>query len=511
MRFRKADVFVVFVASFIVRILIFYPNFIPTGDVAQFSIFVREISTNGGIVPSTNSIYFPGSEYIYPPLLFLAVNYFNVLFSHFAQTGGLTVMRELFLSGALASSVTAAAVYWKMKEKTHGILLLVPAIVMVFFTPDLYAFSWGGYPFIVAEMFMILLILVLENRNEETYRWAIYSGGLYVLIALTHDLTFFFFTLSFMVIILADSLRKKFKLALMEFAAFIAGLSVGLYWWIPRIHFVLDAIGLEQSTGSGALTSIAPPATYVFPFIAFAALILVIFFTGIALTRDVRSKVLLDPLALSLLSSLVFVFFAFKDTTLAARIFYYSIVLGSILILRDLPRYLEDLKPSTKYEIGQIKQAATVFLVIIALISIPFQAASSAANVNYYSTGDFTYDQALVAWGQSNLANGTVVAPHIGNYLSAVDGVPVIIYGDFLVGSIQINQRNAAISLILNPGSTSSLQNITKYSIGYVIVKNSVLNSTINGNRILFPPQYFHVVYSDQYYTVEKYTGHQKT
>lgn len=507
MRFNKVDVFIVLALSFLVRLLIFYPAFIPTGDAAQFAIFVKEITMNGGLVPSTNVLYFPGSTYIYPPLLFIIVHYVNAIYSTSAASNGLTIMRELLIVAAGASSLTAAFIYASLKGRTHGLLKVVTATVMIFFTPDLYALAWGGYPYLVAELFMILLIFVLIKRDENRYSWVLFAGILYALIALTHDLTFFFFSLSFVVIILADLLKKRFKVAGLETLSFMAGASIGIYWWIPRVHFVMDAIGLEQSSGSGLLTSVSAPPTYVVPFLLFAVIILIILAVGIATSREIRPRLILDPLTLSLLSSIVFIVFIFKDATLSARIFYYAIVLFSIVVLRDLPEYVKDAKSTKRKGDKKIRKAVTTILVIFVLASVPFQAANSAASIHYYSTGDFRYDQALIKWGSSNFGNKTVVAPHIGNYIAANDGVPVIVYGDFLVGSAQISQRNAATGIITDSGGLSALQNMTKYNVGYVVVKNSLFNSTVDGKRITFGLPYYTVVYRDQYYTVEKFTG----
>ena len=91
------------------------------------------------------------------------------------------------------------------------------------------------------------------------------------------------------------------------------------------------------------------------------------------------------------------------------------------------------------------------------------------------------------------------MAPYIGQYLSAEDGTHVIMYTGFIVGPKQIQERNAAIWIVINPGSSE--MNISKYNIGYVIIPSSWENSTVNGYHISLY-RYFQLVYSDPYYSI---------
>ena len=55
----------IFIAALIVRTIIFYGTKVPTGDAGEFATFEREIYLNNGMVPAFNSVYYPGSLYIY--------------------------------------------------------------------------------------------------------------------------------------------------------------------------------------------------------------------------------------------------------------------------------------------------------------------------------------------------------------------------------------------------------------------------------------------------------------
>ena len=78
-----------------------------------------------------------------------------------------------------------------------------------------------------------------------------------------------------------------------------------------------------------------------------------------------------------------------------------------------------------------------------------------------------------------------------GNYLSAETGARVIIYSGFIVGSVEIEERNAALSVILNSTSRAALSNLSKYDIKYIVIQSIYLNTTFYGHLITFPASYY--------------------
>ena len=104
-------------------------------------------------------------------------------------------------------------------------------------------------------------------------------------------------------------------------------------------------------------------------------------------------------------------------------------------------------------------------------------------------------------------SNGTAISTGIGQYLSAIDGVKVIIYSGFFVGSLETNERNAAAGIIMEPISSSSLSNISRYDIRYIIVPNYLLGSDVGGHIIAFPSSYYREIGNFQYYTVYEFEG----
>ena len=142
---------------------------------------------------------------------------------------------------------------------------------------------------------------------------------------------------------------------------------------------------------------------------------------------------------------------------------------------------------------------------LISFVPVQYENANQA--VSYYSTSTFQYDPGLIKWGAANLSNGTAISTGIGQYLSAIDGVKVIIYSGFFVGSLETNERNAAAGIIMEPISSSSLSNISRYDIRYVIVPNYLLGSDVGGHIIAFPSSYYREIGNFQYYTVYEFEG----
>lgn len=501
----QLEIIIVFALSLAVRLLIFFPSFIQGGDLGQFTTFVREIHMAGGLTPQTNLLYFPGTNYIYPPFLFMLVYWLNALVH--PGFNAFLVMREILSVGAVASALTATLIYGITRSEKARSRNLAIGIMTVLFMPDLYALSWGGDPFVLGEFLFVATLFFLSRRSDQSYLWIAGSAITMIIVALSHDLTWFVAVFSFIVLFIYDLIRGHKKLLLMELIPFISGVSVGLIWWIPRIRFVYDAFFVTQSSGFGSYNSLSGAGSYILVFIPFSLVVISIAAYSL-LKSDIKlSEVVWDPFVIALVSSLIFLVFIFKSPTLGGRIMYYSIILGTIVVFRFYgitsgPLSSGSDKKRTRWNLKSIR----FVILAIVVISIPFQVATISGSVNHYESGYYQYDGALLAWGQStNLGNGTVIAPNIGNYISAVDGVPVIVYGNFLVGGKQIDQRNAAISIVTDPSSQQSVSYIHQYNVSYVVVSQKYINET--GNPGLFPPNMYTKVFSDKYYLVEKYTG----
>ncbi|HKJ97180.1 MAG TPA: hypothetical protein VJ944_05520 [Thermoplasmataceae archaeon] len=504
MRRALIETLAIFVTSLSVRLLIFYPTFIQGGDLGQFATFVREIHIAGWI-PAANVLYFPGTAYIYPPLLFLIVNSLNALF-HPAFAPHL-VMAELLAVAATASSLTASIIYYAARNNKSALKNLIIGAVAVFFMPDLYGLSWGGDPFIFGEFLFIALLYTLSKRSISGWTWILWSSIAAVLLALSHDLTWFFSMLAFLVLLIYDATRKDLNLILRELMPFFSALVVGLIWWLPRIRFVYDAFFVTESSGYGSYIPLSTAGSYLMVFIPFALSVIAIAFYTLY-KSDIRlSKVKWDPFIIALVASLIFIPFIFKSTTLGGRIMYYTIILGTIVVLRLFSATSGPVlkRVATGKGRNSASRLAIAILLGVVLVAVPFQAGIAAGSVSHYKSGYYQYDAQLLAWGEKNLSNGIVIAPNIGNYISSVDGVPVIVYGNFLVGGSQIDLRNAATYIVMNPANQTSANYIHEYGIKYIVVTQEFLASQASSGY--FPSGMYKEVFSDKYYVVEQYTG----
>lgn len=502
MKKSLAELLLVFSLSLFLRIMIFYPSFIQGGDLGQFTTFAREMSIYGG-VPATNSIYFPGTQYVYPPFVFLAAGWISSLLAR--SFDPIVAMRTLLVFGALASSGTAVIIYGISRSTENRSKNLIIGLVTIFFMPDLYALSWGGDPFLVGEFFLFLLLASLLRRGDNDYKWMLFSSFAVAMIALSHDLTWFFAMLCLLLVAIYDIVRSGKIQMLKDIVPLISGLAVGLAWWIPRFRFVYDAFSVTASTGYGELTPISSAIPFLIAFVPFAIAVIAIAFYALFRSDIKLSREKWDPFVIALMASLIFVAFATKSATLAGRILFFGIVLGAVVVLRLFSRTSGPSQPANRrLKLGNYR--VTLFAVILAVIvvaTIPIQVSNATGSISHYKTGYYQYDPTLLAWGESNLTGGTVIAPNIGNYISAVDGVPVIVYGNFLVGGTQISQRNAGTYVVTNPGSPMSLQYISQYNISYLVLPQSYMEK----NSSAFSTSLYNQVFSDQYYTVLEYIG----
>lgn len=502
MKKSLVELLLIFSLSLFLRIMIFYPSFIQGGDLGQFTTFAREISIYGG-VPSTNSIYFPGTQYVYPPLVFIAAGWVSSIF-----TGGFEpsiAMRALLVFGALASSGTSVIIYRISRSPNSDRKNFIIALVTIFFMPDLYALSWGGDPFLVGEFLLFLLFAILLRRSGADSKWMLFSSLVIGIIALSHDLTWFFAMLSLILVLVYDFIRNGRHQAAKDLAPLVSGLAVGLVWWAPRIGFVYGAFFVSGSTGYGELSPITSAIPFLLEFVPFAIAVIAMAFYTLFRSGVKLSQVRWDPFIIALIASLIFVAFATKSTTLAGRILFFGIVLGAVVVLR-LFSVSPGPKSSLNYFIRSGKHRSTLFAVILAVViiaTIPVQMSSAVGSISHYKSGYYQYDPSLLSWGQNNFTGGTVVAPNIGNYIAAFDGAPVIVYGNFLVGGTQIVQRDAGTYVVTNPASSVSLQYISQYNISYIVLPEPYIMQ----NSASFPPALYEQVYSDQYYTVLEYIG----
>lgn len=483
----RLQIIVVFVITVVVRLSIFYGVSMPTGDVGEFATFVREISLNGGNIPYSNTIYFPGSRYIYPPLIFLGVANLNILLGRFITLPTNAAIYELYYFTILISSAQAAFLYWYLSKKQDYTEKILTAAILIFFDVSLYSLSWGGYPDIIATFMLLLLLFFLDNRRKDS-RSLVYASIMFVLIAFTHDLTYFFTVLTVLGVVVFDCIKRDFRTAGKTFAVLLAGGIAGAVWWLPRMSFVLSAFTVSTSQGTGPFpiftsgTAVLQIIPYLLPIVVLAAI-------EFAAALRQRKFEPMDAFTISFFCTASALVFLIKDPTLSARIILYSYTLALIILLKNLGiiKKTELFKGSW---IMEKKKATALILALIAVVT-PAQIYLGSASVHFFNSGQYAYNQELIDFGSTHFNEGTILAPQIGTYLSAIDGSTTIIYTGFLAGHVEVTERNAAVSVILFSTSHGAFQNISKYNMTYIVIETSLLNHTIAGGLITFPEPYY--------------------
>lgn len=496
---KRAALLLVFFASIAFRLAIFYPNFIPNVDAAEFATFVREISLNSGAVPSTNTLYFPGSTYIYPPFLFLFTYYLDLPFQFIFGASPWLHMYTLFFTTVVCGAIMNISIYRNTADHGNRYSMVLSFIIPVFFGVDLYALTWGGFPYIVDTTFFVLLLFLLDKEKWGRLDY-VFAVLLSVLIPMTHDLTWFLMASSMLVILIFNLLKRRREMVVRSLLVFIVTAIAGLVWWLPRINFVLGALSLNQATGSGLFSPVGPGAYSILLAIPYAIPIIVLVLLEIFGSIKSRRIEKVDSFTLVFATTAVGLIFLLKDPVVAARVVLYSYTMLMIIVLKNV-HVISPLKSEGRKS-ERLKKIVKVTIMIFVVVGIPSQFIIGSVSSNYYSSGGFVYDQKLVSWAETNMQNGTVAAPEIGNYLSAISGNHVIIYSGFLVGTYQINQRNAVFDLIFHPHNASTQQNVSKFNIKYLVVLNGDINSTVDGQYVNLHQYPFTLMHRFQYYSV---------
>lgn len=496
---RTKIIILLFSISVVFRIIIFFPRFFPTSDAGEFATFVREISLNSGLIPSSNALYFPGSKYIYPPFLFLLTYYLDLPFNFFLHSSGFVYLYTLFFLAIAAGSLMNVLIYRKTAIENSNTSKIISFALTAFFGIDIYAMTWGGYPYILDTLFTVALFFTLDKVEwkKSDYFFAILLS---ILIPLTHDLTWFIVAPTVIVFILFNLIKKDHRKVIHSALVFLITMSFGLLWWLPRIKFLTGVLFLSQSSGYGFFSPVGAGSESVLLAVPYAvpvvALVILEFYISVRRRRFEK----VDSFTIALGVSATGLLFLFHDQVLLARIILYSYTFLMVIVLKNLHLLQELKKP--KFDSSSLKRISRAALIILLVIGIPSQFYFADISSNYYSSGGFQYDPALVSWASTHLVNGTVAAPEIGNYLSAIDGSHVIIYSGFLVGSDQIAQRNAVYDLIFSPDNLSTGQLVQNLDLKYLVIGNSYVNSTVNGYYLTFDNPHFKLMEKFQYYSV---------
>ena len=182
------------------------PSFLASGDVSAYSSLGKEIVRNGFLIPSTNTIHYPGSVWVYPPV----VPYIFSIIVLFAGTGTAAYLSFSIL-GMLLFSITAIPVYYVVRSLFSEESARFSSLFYAFYPPSLYTITWGGYPQLLGYFIMgwVLYFLIQFTRgNVSTARYVIIEGILLGILTLSHDLSSILVDSIFVVLIIYFIVRR---------------------------------------------------------------------------------------------------------------------------------------------------------------------------------------------------------------------------------------------------------------------------------------------------------------
>ncbi len=510
--------FVLVLFGIILRLLVFIssPQFISVGDAAEYVALAKELAANNFAVPSHNTLYYPGTPWIYPPL---GLELLAVIIKLTAPSGWepfytLTALMVVF------DSLTVIPVFLLTKRVFDRGAAFAAGLIFASYPPDLYALSWSAYPQIVAT-FIVAWVLVLWVRAEtdpHPLRISVFMGLLVGVVALVHDLTAFVLVgvlLTYAVIGTLVGLIGRRRVSNTASAAWVS-LAVCspfmAYWYAPRlwwVEYAASSSSTPQTLISGVnqfLQSFAIPVGVYYGYMIVYALLLIVF--AYTMITHYRPTTLLTLLCFAAVPVAVMVYKS-TDITLLERLPYYTLLPTTIFVAKGLTYTCTRVEKAVK-SFRPVSRRVWAYTLAILLAFTAFTALStvsySASAHTYYAQCDYCSnkvepltDLSIYEWIEANTPPGSVFAAagHIGYYIAAYDGRPTIVYHpiDYLTQPSERYESLAAYTLVFTPdyNIVETLTYIIQYNVSYVVVYNTY-NITV--------PYFYKPVYTDNLVTL---------
>ena len=508
---------VLVLSGILLRVLVFIssPQFIAVGDAAEYVALARELAANNFAVPPHNTLYYPGTPWIYPPL---GLELLAAIIRLTASSGWepfytLTGLMVVF------DSLTVIPVFLLTKRVFDRGAALAAGLIFSSYPPDLYALSWSAYPQIVATFIVawVLLLWVRAETDPHPLRLNVFMGLLVGVVALVHDLTALILVgvlLTYAVIGTIVGFVGRRRLSNSTSAAWVS-LAVCspfmAYWYAPRlwwVEYAASSASTPQTLVSGVnqfLQSFAIPVGVYYGYVIVYALLLIAF--TYTMVTDFRPTTLTlicfgaVPVAIMVYKS--------TDITLLERLPYYTLLPTTIFVAKGLTytctrieKAVKSFRPSSRRTWAYTLAILLAFTAFTALSTVSY----SASAHTYYAQCDYCNNKAepltdlsIYEWIETNTPTGSVFAAagHIGYYIAAYDGRPTIVYHplDYLTQPSERYESLAAYTLVFTPdyNIVETLTYIIQYNVSYIVVYNTY-NITV--------PYFYKPVYSDNLVTL---------
>lgn len=531
-RIFKSDFRIVLSAILValaVRILVISSNpaFILGGDTPGYAAFTHEIIQNGMVIPGLNILHYPGSFWVYPPLL----PYFWSLLVKVLGNSTIMPFYVIETSGMVIDSLVIIPLFLTARMVFGRKVATVSAFLYTVYLPDLFALTWGGVPQLFATFLFAFVIYftVLISREETRYKKnAVLLGIILAVLTFTHDLTIFVMIFSLVLIILASAffLKVKFKgfspdrshlLSIVTKLPISIAIAVPalLIWYIPRYWWVIDAgapyvnanlpivftssLTFPQLIFQGVEGYFAP--------LGFAILLipLMVYSVRYAVKHAFeKSGILLSFMAFPVLLSII----DFHDPTIVSRIGYYSFLPSLVITSRGIMQLYEKYSQSDHTHdipVTQVRKSRRSILAALIVPLILVSALGVGSNVQshtFYNTyvnvgSNQVIDYSTLGWIHSNLPQNSTFASfgELGYYIMGYDGNPTLVYQNlkYLTQPVEWNESIAAYNLVYRPDANVTLTHglISKYNVSYV--------TSMAGVSV---PSFYKEVYSNQNFII---------
>ena len=512
MKFSRLT-YIAFFTAVILRLIVLFLSrpYVYGGDSYSYIALSAEISANHYLIPFTNLIHYPGSDYIFPPV----IPYFLSLFTPFMSTFGLLAFLtsiDIFLGSIPVFLITSIAE--KIGGRNPGI---VSGFVYGTFPAFIYLDTWGDAAQILGILLILLLVLMVIRilDDQDSSRSSILASLILVFMAFTHDLSFFFSIFFIFISVLAAVILNAFsgkKITGVRYLTLIlvAGGMIGSTWYLLNPAWIAFLFGGYISRSpivnvnlSIISSSISPlfAVPYGYDFLSFAFFgLLLISWIYIHLAGWTEKRIIIDALfAASLIPAIVFT----SNPVLFARFVYFAsagyCISGSIL-LADILSYRRKI---AAINIKRLQFVGKVAVVLIIAMYLSFSVTLNSTAHSYYADGGgtgntFTQNVMLSEWIGAHDNGGAVAAPQqIGFMIMAYAKVPVLVSenSSLLTQQKEVLESKAASQLINLPTNYSLVVELSsEYSIRYVV------SNSHNSSNIFKP------VFSNSFYTVYRIT-----
>lgn len=512
MKFSRLT-YIAFFTAVILRLIVLFSSrpYVYGGDSYSYIALSAEISANHYLIPFTNLIHYPGSDYIFPPV----IPYFLSLFTPVMNTFGLLAFLtsiDIFLGSLPVFIVTSVA--GKLGGRNSGI---VSGFVYGTFPAFIYLDTWGDTAQLLGIVLILLLLLMVIRilDNQDSSRSSILAILILVFMAFSHDLSFFFSLFFVFISIFAAAVLnvlsgRRIKGVRYLILILVAGGMIGSTWYLLNPTWIAFLFGGFLSGSPNAtvnvgiiLSSISPlfavPYGYNFLSLAFFVLLL-ISWIYIHLAGWTGNRLIIDALfAASLIPAIIFT----SNPVLFTRFIYFASIgycLSGSILLAEILSYRRKIAP---VNIKRLQFVGKVAVVLIIAMYLSFSVTLNATAHSYYADGGgtgntFTQNVMLSEWIGAHDNGGAVAAPQqIGFMIMAYAKVPVLVSENIslLTQQTEVLESKAASELINLPTNFSLVMEIvSKYSIRYVV-------SNAHNTSNIFKP-----VFSNSFYTVYRIT-----